>query len=46
MEMRTRLGKSRCGGGDAGAGLQRSGWLGGGGWGGEEDMGNRLSGTL
>ena len=34
MEMRTRLGKSRCGGGGAGAGLERSRWPGGGGWGG------------
>jgi len=34
MKMRTRLGKSRCGGGDAGAGLERSRWPGGGGWGG------------
>ena len=30
VEMRTRLGKSRCGGDDAGAGLETSRWPGGG----------------
>ena len=34
-------GKSRCGGGDAGAGLERSRWPGGGGWGGVEGHGEQ-----